>query len=163
MSFDTFLDLEGIEGEATAKGFEKKIEILSCSFGGAAPTSVGPGTGGISSSRVALSSFSMMKKLDKASSKLFQYMCDGTHIPKATLSFRKQTGAAQEPYLVYTLTDCMVSSYQMSGSSGGDDLPTDSFSLDFAKVEIEYKLQKKDGKLETAGQAAWDVTTVSSK
>ena len=163
MASDCYLELEGIEGECTAKGFEKKIEILSLSFGGSAPTSAGPGSGGISSSRVMLTPFSMMKKYDKSSAAMFQHMCDGTHIPKAVISVRKQTGSAQEAYLVYTLTDALIESYSTGLSSGGDDLPTDSFSLAFAKVEVEYKLQKKDGKLETAGQATWDVTTVSSK
>ncbi len=33
MAFDAYLDLKDIPGEATAKGFEKKIEIFSFSLG----------------------------------------------------------------------------------------------------------------------------------
>lgn len=160
---DNYLKVEGAEGEATAKGFEGTIEVLSASFGGSAPTSQGPGTGGLSASRVSLSSFNFMSMYDKSTPKLFQKMCDGEHIPKVTLSCRKQTGSSQEAFLIYTFDDCMIESQQVSMSSGGDDKPTVSTSLAFAKVEIEYKLQKKDGKLETAGQASWDVLTVSSK
>ena len=32
----------------------------------------------------------------------------------------------------------MVESVQWSGSSGGDDTPTESVSFAFAKVEIDY-------------------------
>jgi type VI secretion system secreted protein Hcp len=160
---DNFLKIEGVDGEATAKGFEKCIEILSCSFGGTAPTSAGPGTGGLSSSRVSLSSFNFMSMLDASTPKLFQFMCDGTHIPKVVLSIRKQTGSQQEPYLIYTMSDAMIESQQISSSNGGDDRPSVSFSIVFAKIEMEYKTQEKDGKLKTAGQALWDVLAVSSK
>jgi type VI secretion system secreted protein Hcp len=33
MAYDVFLDIKGVEGESTAKGFEKKIEIYSFSWG----------------------------------------------------------------------------------------------------------------------------------
>lgn len=163
MAYDVYLDLDGIEGEATAKGFEKKIGIFSMSWGASAATTVGATKGGISASKVSVSSFNMMKQLDSSSVPLFQACCKGEHITTATITFRKQTGDSQEGFLIYTLTDVMVESIQTSGSSGGDDTPTESLSLAFAKMEVEYKKQGKDGKLTAAGQAAWDLTTVSDK
>ena len=163
MSFDAYLDLEGIPGEATAEGFEKKIGIFSFSWGASAATTVGATKGGISASKVHISSFNFMKQLDESSVPLFQACCTGAHIPKGVLTLRKQTGSKQEGFLVYTLTDVMVESIQTSGSSGGDDTPTESLSLAFAKMEVEYKKQGKDGKLTAAGQAAWDLTKVSDK
>jgi type VI secretion system secreted protein Hcp len=56
----------------------------------------------------------------------------------------------------------MVESIQWSGSSGGDDSPTESLSLAFGKCEIEYSMQDKTGKMSVAGQAAYDLTTVST-
>ena len=44
----------------------------------------------------------------------------------------------QQVFLKYTFTDVMVESVQWSGSTGGDDTPTESVSLAFAKVAIEY-------------------------
>jgi type VI secretion system secreted protein Hcp len=160
---DNYVKIEGAGGEATAKGFEGTIEVLSASIGGSAPTSQGPGTTGLSASRVTLSSFNFMSYYDKSTPLLFQKMCDGSHIPQVTLSCRKQTGSAQEAFLIYTFFDCLIDSQQVSMSSGGDDKPTVSTSIAFGKVEIEYKKQNKDGKLETAGQASWDVLAVSSK
>ena len=37
MAFDTFIKLTGIDGEATAKGFEKQIVIYSFSWGASNP------------------------------------------------------------------------------------------------------------------------------
>jgi type VI secretion system secreted protein Hcp len=58
----------------------------------------------------------------------------------------------------------MVESIQWSGSSGGDDTPTESISFAFGKVVIEYKKQgAKKGALEVASTASWDLTKVSKE
>jgi len=162
MAFDTFLDLGDIKGESTAKGFEGKIEIFSFSWGASAPVTIGSGSGGISGGKVSVSSFNVMKKTDTASAALFLACCQGTHIDKVIVTMRKAGGTAgQLPFLVYTFTTCMVESIQWSGSSGGDDSPTESVQLAFGRCEIEYSTQDKTGKTSVAGQAAYDLTTVS--
>jgi len=164
MAFDTYMDVKDIPGEATAKGFEKKIEIYSFSWGASAPVTIGPGTTGISASRVSISSFNVMKKTDIASPELFKACCLGSHIDKITVSMRKQTGVGgQDSFLVYTFEEAMVESVQWSGSSGGDDTPTESVSFAFAKVTIDYKPQKPDGKLDKSTPVVWDVRLVSDK
>jgi len=163
MAFDTYLDLKDIPGEATAKGFEGKIEIFSFSWGASAPVTIGPGTTGISASRVSISSFNVMKKTDVASPKLFKAACLGEHIPTMTVSMRKQTGTGgQDSFLIYSFEEVMVESIQWSGSSGGDDTPTESVSFAFGKVTIEYKVQAKDGKLTAGTPVVWDLRTVDA-
>jgi type VI secretion system secreted protein Hcp len=163
MAFDTYVELTGIDGEATAKGFEKKIEIFSFSWGASAPVTIGPGSSGISASKVSISSFNMMKKTDVASPKLFKACCTGDHITKMLVSMRKQTGVGgQDAFLIYTFEEVMVESIQWSGSSGGDDTPTESVSFAFGKVTVEYKTQGKDGKLVAGTPVVWDVRTVTA-
>jgi len=164
MAFDTYVDLSPtIEGEATAKGFEKKIEIFSFSWGASAPVTVGPGKGGLNASRVSISSFNVMKKTDVASPKLFKACCTGETIKTCLVSLRKQTGAGgQEVFLTYKFEEVMVESVQWSGSSGGDDTPSESVSFAFAKVTVEYKTQGKDGKLAAGTPVVWDITAVSA-
>src|SRR4051812_11258288 len=112
MAFDTFMDCTGIEGESTATGFEKKIEIYSWSFGASNPATVGSGKSGISAGKVSISSFNVMKKTEKSSPKLFAYCCNGTHIPTIVVTMRKAGGTAQQAFLLYTFTECMVESIQ---------------------------------------------------
>ena len=163
MAFDTYVELTDIPGEATAKGFEKKIEVFSWSFGASAPVSVGPGKEGMSASRVSISSFNVMKKTDVASSKLFKACCVGDHIALMTVSMRKQTGTGgQEAFLIYKFDEVMVESIQWSGSSGGDDTPTESVSFAFSKVTVEYKTQAADGKLKAGTPVVWDITKVDA-
>ena len=165
MAFDTFLDLGAdIPGESTAEKFEKKIEIFSFSWGASSPVTIGSGTAGISASKVSISSFNVMKKTDIASPKLFKAVCLGDHIPTMIVSMRKQTGVGgQDVFLIYTFTEVMVESLQWSGSSGGDDTPTESVSFAFGKVQFEYKTQGTDGKLVAGTPVVWDITKVSGK
>jgi len=76
---------------------------------------------------------------------------------------RKQTGTGgQDAFLIYTFNEVMVESIQWSGSSGGDDTPSESVSFAFAKVTVEYKTQDKTGKLVAGTPIVWDVTKVDA-
>jgi len=162
MAFDTFLDLATVPGESTAKGMEAKIEIYSFSWGASDPTTVGSGATGLSAGKVSISSFNVMKKTEKSSPKLFQACCSGKHFATAVVTMRKAAGdAGQKAFLTYTFTDVMVESVQWSGSSGGDDTPTESVSFAFAKVAVSYQQQdSKGGSVGNAVDASWDLTTV---
>ncbi|HVA51444.1 MAG TPA: type VI secretion system tube protein Hcp [Pirellulales bacterium] len=165
MAFDTFLKIESpdLKGESTAKDFADQMEIFSFSWGASNPVTVGSSTGGMSGGKVSVSSFNIMKKTDKASPELFMACCTGKHYGKATVSLRK-AGGKQEVYLTYTFTEVMVESVQWSGSSGGDDVPTESVSLAFGKVEISYKAQKPDGTLDSSAvKGQWDLTKVTNE
>ena len=162
MAFDTFLDLASVEGECTAKGMEKKIEIYSFSWGASNPTTIGSGATGLAAGKVSISSFNVMKKTEKSSPKLFQACCAGKHFATAVVTMRKASGdGGQKAFLTYTFTDVMVESVQWSGSSGGDDTPTESVSFAFAKVAISYQQQdSKAGNVSNPVDASWDLTTV---
>jgi type VI secretion system secreted protein Hcp len=165
MAFDTYLKIEGVDGEVTATGMEKQIEIYSFSWGASNPVSVGSSGGhGMTAGRVSISSFNIMKKSDKASTSLFQACATGKNFTKATVTMRKAGGdAGQSPFLLYEFDTVMVESIQWSGSSGGDDTPTESVSLAFAKCAITYNTIDAKGSPTKAGQAAWDLTKVSAK
>jgi type VI secretion system secreted protein Hcp len=166
MAFDTYLKIEGpaVDGEVTTKGLEKQIEIYSFSWGASNPTTVGPGSDGLSGGRVSISSFNVMKKSEKSSPMLFQSCCNGQHFDKATVTMRKAGGTAgQVTFLTYVFDNVMVESIQWSGSTGGDDTPTESLSLAFAKCTITYFMQDDKGATKKAGEAVWDLTKVANE
>lgn len=161
MAFDTYLAIADIPGEA--KGMPGTIEIYSFSWGASNPVTVGSGSGGISGGKVTISSFNVMKKTDAASTKLFVHACSGKIIPEMTVTMRKQTGSGgQADFLTYKFTQVMVESIQWSGSTGGDDSPTESVSFAFAKVNITYKKQEADGSLVAGGEGEYDVQAVAA-
>ena len=59
------------------------------------------------------------------------------------------------------MTDVLISSYQTSGSgAGNDDVPMESVSLNFTKVQYDYQEQGPDGKPKGGPvTGSWNVKT----
>ena len=168
MPYDAYLEFpeasgQGlvVKGETTDADFKAKgaMEIYSFSLGASNPVTIGSASTGSGGGKVSLSSLNVMKKSDNASSPLFTACCKGDHFPKAILTLRK-AGGKQVEFLKYTLEKVFVESIQWSGSSGGDETPTESLSLAFGKYTSEYTAQDKDGKpITPAKKASWNQTT----
>ena len=152
---DYFLKIDGIEGESNALKHKGEIQLDSWSFGG---TQTGgehfAGDGG--RGKFSAQGFHFTTKLSKASPKLFQACTIGQQLKDATLVARK-TGEGQQEYYRITFSDCLVSSYQQSGTAGSDFIPTDQASLSFGKIEIEYTEQKADGSLGAVVKGGYDL------
>ena len=167
MAFDAFMWIEGgdhkVEGETTDATMKDKkaFEIYSFSLGGSNPVTIGSAGGGSAGGKVSLSSFNVMKKTDKGSPSLFATCCEGNHYPKATVILRKAAGASnkQSVFLQYDFEEVFVESIQWSGSSGGDDSPTESVSFAYGKITMVYSAQDATGKVVPANNASWCLTT----
>lgn len=158
MAYDAFLKLKGpdVKGESTSKGHEGDISIYSFSWGASNPVNMSSG-GGMGAGKVSLSSFNVMKRMDAASTHLFTACCKGTHYGTALVTLRKAGGTPLE-YLTFEFSNVFVESVQWSGSSGGDDFPTESVSFAYQKVVVTYKTQDVKGGAKDTLVANWDVT-----
>lgn len=153
---DCFLKIEGIEGESLDDKHAGEIEVLSWSWGASQPGSMAYGSGG-GAGKVNMQDFSFSMRNGKASPNIMLACASGKHIKSAVLTCRK-AGGEQEEYLTFTLSDCLVSSFQ-TGGSGGGDVPIESVSLNFAKVEMQYKPQDAAGSLGSLVKTGWDLKT----
>lgn len=165
MAFDTFLKIEGCPGESTHEKHKGEIEILSWSFGASNPSTVGPGSEGSGAGRVTISSFNVMKKVDKSSPDMFMRCATGQHYPSAVVTMNKATGGgagadAQKPFLTFSFNEVFVDSIQWSGSTGGDDMPTESVSFSFGCVKVMYQKQDKTGAVGNPVLGGWDIQKV---
>jgi type VI secretion system secreted protein Hcp len=168
MAFDAFVYFDGksssglkVEGETTDNVYSKKkaFEVHSFSLGASNPVTIGSGTEGSGGGKVSISSFSVMKKTDAASAALFRACCDGSHFTGVHVVLRKSGGEKVE-YLKYDFDEVFVESVQWSGSTGGDDTPTESLSIAFGKVTVSYTPQDAKGKpVSPAKEANWDLRT----
>jgi type VI secretion system secreted protein Hcp len=146
MAVDYFLKFDGIKGESADSKHKEEIDIESWSWGETNVRPTGTGTGGAGSGKVSMQDFHFVMRFNQASPALMQACASGKHIKLATLTSRK-AGKAQQEYLTFKFYDVLVSSYQTGGSEGGDPVPIDQVSFNFAKIEVEYKPQKPDGTL----------------
>jgi len=155
---DYFLKIDGVEGESQDSKHKNEIEIESFSWGETQTGTASHG-GGMGAGKVQMQDFNFTMRVNKASPKLFLACARGDHVKSAILTCRK-AGKDQQEYLKVTFTDILVSAFQTGGSAGADVLPMDQISLNFTKVEFEYKEQKPDGTLGGAIKAHYDMKQV---
>ena len=152
---DYFLKVEGAEGESADSKHKGEIDVLSWSWGASQSGTMQYGGGG-GAGKVQMQDFTFTMRMNKATPKLVLKCANGEHIKSAVMTARK-AGKDQQEYLKLTFTDILVSSYQTGGSGDGDVVPIDSISLNFAKIEFEYKEQKADGTLGGPIKTHWDL------
>lgn len=154
---DAFLDLKsgGVKGESMEEGFVECIQLLSWSWGCTNAGSASHG-GGMGTGTVNIQDFHFTMTMNAASGPLFSLCSTGKHFPTATFTQRKSTGdETPKPFLIITMSDVLVSSYQ-TGSSGAE-LPHESCSINFSKILVDYWTQGKDGILKSTGKVGWDI------
>jgi type VI secretion system secreted protein Hcp len=152
---DYFLKIDGIEGESSDSKHKAEIELESWSWGETQQGTSSHG-GGMGAGKVVMQDFHFVMKINKASPKLFLHCANGKHIPKAVLTCRK-AGGEQLAFLKIEFSDILVSSYQTGGSGHSDIVPTDQISINFSKIEVDYKPQDAQGALGASVKAGWDV------
>lgn len=154
MAVDMFLSLDGIKGESADAKHKGEIDIQSFSWGlsnmGSGHRGTGSGTG-----KVDVADITIQKTIDKSSPSLMLACANGKHIAKGKLTVRK---AGENPldYLTVDMENIFVSSYQTSGASGGDT-PSESFSLNFVKVKLEYWTQTAKGAKDENATFSWNI------
>ncbi len=151
---DFILEIAEIPGESQSDGYKDKgIDITSWSWG-VSNAGTAAAQGGMGSGKASFSDLSLTKLVDKSSPKLAHAVATGKHYPEAKLHIRKSGDGAQE-YMLITLSDFVVSSYQ-PGAGGGPEV-MESFSLNYSKVKFEYKPQDGKGGLGAAIPFTFDL------
>ena len=152
---DYFIKFDGIKGESTDAQRKDMIEVESWSWGESRPVGAQAG-GGAGAGKVSMQDFHFVMRLNRASPALMKACATGQHIKMATLSGRK-AGKDQQDYLTFKFHDVLISSFMTGGSEHADVVPTDQVSLNFAKIEVEYKQQKPDGSLVPGDKFGFDL------
>jgi len=155
MAVDYFLKIDGIEGESADSKHKGEIDLLSFSWGETQTGTHSTGGGG-GAGKVQMQDFHFVMKCNKASPKLALACAEGEHIKKAVLVCRK-AGKEQQEFFKISMSDLLVSSFQTGGSAHGDEIPMDQISMNYSKIEFEYKEQKADGSLGGTTKSGYDL------
>jgi type VI secretion system secreted protein Hcp len=151
-----FLELEGVKGESVDKVYKSKnaIDVLSWNWGVSNTGTFHHGSGG-GAGKANFQDLSVTKYVDKATADLMLFSANGKHVAKGTLTCRK---AGENPleYMKISMEKILVSSYS-TGGSVGDERSTETVTLNFAKVKVEYFMQGEKGGKEPGGQMSWDI------
>lgn len=173
--YDAYLNLDGVKGEALDDKHKDWIELAGFGHEISQPVSqTVSSAGGAATGRTKHSDFLLHKYVDAASPKLYEAASNGKHFSKAKIEVCR-AGGSQVKFLEITLEEVMVSHIQLDSpptngntppngsttvaSSTTNDLPTESVSLNYGKIEWVYTQQKrKDGSGGGNVSAKYDLT-----
>ena len=134
-ALNAYMKMNGVPGESRDARHLGWIEIGSVQLDQARNSmSAGGATSGAGGRKIHFNEFTITKRTDAASPKLFEAATKGKHFPNVTIEMRKAGGTQQE-FLVFKLENVLVSSYRAAGSGGG---PEESMTLNFTGATIEY-------------------------
>jgi type VI secretion system secreted protein Hcp len=144
-----FLKIVGYEGESTDDQHKGDIDVLSMSWGLSQSLTIQSSSS--STPRASFQDLNFTMRTNTASGKLMKACAEGTHLKEAI--FFAQRNQQDDPFLLITLTDVLVSSI----SESGDEEPVQEVALGYAKIKYQYASAKSDGSLTPAEDFAWNV------
>ena len=153
-----YIEYEGIKGNTTADGYASHITVSSLQFGVGRGISMEAGNiANREATRPSISEVTFTKQADISTTSLFKEAVTGSAGKKVIIKF-VQTGSDNlVEYMTYTLENCLVSGYSVSAS--GDSDPTESISLSFAKIMVNYSDYDKSNKSATPQRVGYDLAT----
>jgi len=168
MAVDIFLVIPGVKGESTDADFVKQnaIDVSSWNWGMSQAGSAGQGSGsGVG--KVNVQDITLTKFTDKSSPTLMAACCGGTAYGTSAstpvvLSMRKSGGKAPLVYMQISLFNVTVSGISPSTSSG-NDMQSETVSLNFGAFQVTYTPQKPDGTADASVTMTWNVAGNSAK
>ncbi len=132
-----------VEGNSTATGHAKEIEVLSWSHGFSQPTTAATKSSDQQAvSRADHMDFNFTKFFDNASDDLTKVCWTGAQLNEVVVTSHRASGSSDvgseaTDFLVITMEDVIVSNYSISG--GGDELPIENITLNYTKIKYTFK------------------------
>lgn len=148
---------EDIKGECLLKGHEQELELLSYNHGLAMQVTSDQSNTARTSGKPMLGEFSVTKYMDAASPKLYDYLLRGADIGTVTVTIGRNDDGSVLPLIVYTLEETLISNISTGG--GGGDKPVETLSMNFTRIQWEYKQQDPGVEGKGAVTAVWNIKT----
>lgn len=152
MAVDYFLKVDGIPGESQDAKHKGEIDVLAFSWG--VSQAKAPSGGGGGAGKAVFDDLLVVARTSKASPLLWLACASGKHVKSAVLTCRR-AGKSPVEFLKITLSDVVVSSYELDGSD--EEPPLDQIGLAYAKIETQYTPVDATGKSQPPAKAAWDL------
>jgi len=140
--FDAFLFVEGAPGESKDSQHADWIEIHTFQHGAVQPVSLNASsTTGVIAGKASPTPFTIMKPIDKASPKLYEFCVKGQHIKKVILQIYRSGGDKQK-YFEITLDEAIIASFDQGG---GEGFPVETITFAPGKIHMDYNMQAREG------------------
>jgi len=127
---DTFIKLADYKGDATFKGHEGEVNVLSWGWSASQARSSGAAAG-----RATVSDLTITKNVDGTTPLLVEALLTGKVLPNATLTVVNTAGDRGATSIRITLSNVFVSGVTVSPSTTSGGTPVEQISLSFGAIE----------------------------
>ncbi|MEE3936494.1 type VI secretion system tube protein Hcp [Pseudomonas viridiflava] len=156
MSFDAFMKVDGVEGESLDADHNGWVELLSYHYDAIQSISqTASSSGGASAGGVSLGDFQISKYVDRATPKLFELCCRGSHLKTVTVRIHR-AGAEKFKYMDIVLEEVLIATVSGQGAEQGG-FPVEVITLNYGRIKLEYSQQRRaDGGSAGIVSGGWD-------
>lgn len=143
-SSEVFLDVSTkragkIKGESTTPGHTDDILVKTWQWGLSASSAIGHTQ---ATSRRSYTALTIQKAIDMSTTALMSALAQNDLVKEAKLTMRK-AGGTQEDYFTIKLRDARITG--VAHATGLDGETFETLTINFTKVDVEYKPQKASG------------------
>ncbi len=135
-----YLKCEQITGNVTSPPYIDHVLLSSAEFGIDRPKLMAhdDSTQADGNSRPVMRGFTISKPVDIASPSLFKEATSGKHIPSIEIKFSTISSDKLDTYMMYTLSDCLITAYSVSGEGSDSDKPMETFTIVYSKIMYKF-------------------------
>jgi type VI secretion system secreted protein Hcp len=146
---DIFLKLDGsrtgsVKGESNDPAHAGEIEITDWGWGMTGSRGLG-GAGTDMNARTALSEIRISKGADTATTSLMSVMRNNELVKQAVMTVRKAGTSGPVDYLVITIKNGRITSYNIGSRAPDDPVLVETFTMAFEEIEVKYTGQSGRG------------------
>jgi len=150
MAVDIFAKIGTIKGESPDAKHKDEIEVLSYSWG--VQQTLGPVDE--DSGKANFQDFTIVHRIDKSTPALMLACATGSHFKDGIITHRK-AGKEPQEYLIIKMNDIIITGVTHGGDTTGPG--SETVTISFAKVDLEYRPQKADGSLDAGLHFKYDI------
>ena len=142
MAFDTFIKVEGIEGESSDARHVGWIEAFNFKIAlGQKASATASSAGGATAERADFQPLYFTMPMDRSSPKLAQACADGTHIDEVLVEVCR-AGGDRVAFMTYRLRNCII---KKVFTIGDGNFPMESVTIDYGRIQWAYTRQNRSG------------------
>jgi type VI secretion system secreted protein Hcp len=153
---DMLLQLAGVVGESSDVRNKEFIDVASWSWGMVSPTDVSTGH---AYAKAKVEDFKIIKRADRSSPVLIQYLKENTIVKNGKLIVRKAGGADPLPYYEIDFTNIRVTSFRTHTE---DMALIETVTLAFESAKFKYIPQSSTG-AKGGGTVEYTVSAYATK
>lgn len=150
-----YLNVDGLKGECTDSDHKDWIQVFSFNHSITQQVSA-VSSGAATTGRSVHGAYTITKRVDMSSPKLYEMCSSGKHIKSVTLEMTRPSGNRHLKYMEVKLEEVVISQVAPE-SSVGTEFPSESVSFNYGSIKWTYTFQRADGTQGGNTTGGWNI------